>query len=170
MAADVIVVLGAALTPDGEPTPALRRRVAHGVRLFHESAAGVLLLSGGPTRHPRPEAAVMRALALDGGVPEGCIVVEDASVRTLHNATNTARILRERGWRRALLVTDSFHMPRALMTFRGFGVAARGSAVPGAWRREPLKALATAGREAVALLWYVWLIAREKARDGRRAR
>ena len=168
MASDVIVVLGAALTPDGEATPALRRRVAHGARLFHEGAAGDLLLSGGPTRHPRPEAAVMRTLALDGGVPEECIVVEDRSVRTLHNAIYTAQVMRDHGWRRALLVTDSFHMPRALMTFRSFGVAVRGSAVPGVWRREPFKALSAAGREAVALLWYVWLIAREKAR--RRAR
>jgi uncharacterized SAM-binding protein YcdF (DUF218 family) len=163
MAIDVIVVLGAALTPDGEATPALRRRVAHGVRLYHEGAAGVLLLSGGPTRHPLPEAMAMRTLALDGGVPEGCIVVEDKSVRTLHNASYTARIMRQRGWRRALVVTDSFHMPRALLTFRGFGVAVTAATVPGVWRRHPIKALGAAAREAVALIWYIWLIVRERA-------
>ena len=70
---------------------------------------------GGPTRHPRPEAHVMRDLAIAAGVSPGRIVVEDRSLRTLENAAFACTILQDRGWREVIIVTDGFHMPRSLL-------------------------------------------------------
>ena len=69
--ADVIVVLGSKLSPDGGPTPSLKRRVAQAVRLFSKGRAENLLLSGGVHDHPTPEAEVMAAMARDAGIGAG---------------------------------------------------------------------------------------------------
>ncbi|MEK9723343.1 MAG: ElyC/SanA/YdcF family protein, partial [Rhodospirillaceae bacterium] len=59
------------------------------------------------------------------------------------------------GWRRVLLVTDDFHMPRALMCFQGLGMDAAGDAVPAALS---VRTLAARFREVFARLHYARLI------------
>ena len=120
---DVIVILGAGLGP------ALRRRVAHGARLFHEGKAEQVIVTGGAIGSRPTEAEVMRALALKHGVPDERIIIEDKATRTLENALHTVRIMEDRGWARALVVSDPFHLPRALFLFRRLGIAASGAAV-----------------------------------------
>ncbi len=125
---DVIVVLGAAVGVGGGPSAALRRRVAEGVRRLEAGAAPVLLLSGGKGgggggRRPS-EAEVMRDLALAAGVAEERLVLETESRSTLENARCSARIMRARGWTKALVVTDAVHLPRALLAFRARGIEA----------------------------------------------
>ncbi len=126
---DVIVILGAALGPDGGAGPALRRRVAHGARLFQEGKAEQVIVTGGAIGSPPTEAEVMRGLALEHGVPEERIIVEDKATRTLENAVHTARIMADRSWVRALVVSDPYHLPRTLFLFRRLGIAASGAAV-----------------------------------------
>jgi len=56
------------------------------------------------------------------GIAPDRLIIEDRSRNTRENAVESARILRERGWPRALLVTSAFHMPRALGCFRAVGL------------------------------------------------
>ncbi len=165
---DVIVVLGAAVGAGGGPGAALRRRVAEGVRRLAAGAAPVLLLSGGKGGGKGggvpAEAEVMRDLALAAGVaagvPEERLVLETESRSTLENARCSARIMRARGWRRALVVTDAVHLPRALMAFRALGIEAKGAAVTGGARDQPLWTWPYhLAHEALAILWYAALIA-----------
>jgi uncharacterized SAM-binding protein YcdF (DUF218 family) len=101
------------------------------VRLFAAGAAPLLLLSGGG-RDAEPEAAAMRALALAAGVPEAAIVIEPRSRDTLGNARECALLLKARGLRRVVLVSDRAHLPRAALLFRlaGLEVVARSAALP----------------------------------------
>lgn len=115
---DVIVVLGAAQMPDGAPGPVIERRMAEGVRLWHAGRAPYLLLSGGRTVSDVPEAETMAALARAGGVADGAILIEDRSTRTVENAAFCIKMIKGRGWKRTLLVTDDFHMARAGYCFR----------------------------------------------------
>jgi uncharacterized SAM-binding protein YcdF (DUF218 family) len=136
---DAIAVLGAALNPDGSPTPALIRRVEHGVARFGQGCAPRILFVGGygpPTRPrpPRTEARVMAELARSRGVPADAVVLEEVSTRTLENAACTAQMMRRAGWSRVLVVTDAFHLPRALLCFRWAGARCCGSAV---WTWRP---------------------------------
>ncbi len=165
---DVIVVLGAAVGVGGGPSAALRRRVAEGVRRLEAGAAPVLLLSGGKGSAKGggkggsvpSEAEVMRDLVLAAGVPQDRLVVETDSRSTLENARCSARIMRARGWTKALVVTDAVHLPRALLAFRALGIEAKGAAVAGGARAEPVWAWPYhLAREALAFLWYGALIA-----------
>ncbi len=175
---DVIVVLGAAVGVGGGPSAALRRRVAEGVRRLETGAAPVLLLSGGKGGGPgggkgggtgggRPaEAEVMRDLVLASGLASGVaagvaearLVLETESRSTLENARCSARIMRARGWAKALVVTDAVHLPRALMAFRALGIEAKGAAVAGGAHDQPVWTWPVhLAREAFAVLWYAAL-------------
>lgn len=162
-AADAAVVLGAAVWAGGQASPTLARRALHGVALLHSGGARHLLLTGGVGRHPPSEASVMRALALRAGVPAARIVVDETSTTTLESARACAAIIAARGWRRVLVVTDRYHLPRALLAFRRFGVTAQGSPPPesrgdtASWKQVLLSL-----RELVAIPWYVVRLTVEK--------
>lgn len=164
---DAIVVLGAALHPDGSPTPALARRVHHGIQLFRGGRAERLIMVGGYGRAVPPppvsEARAMRDLALAERIPPECIVMEEVSSRTLENAILTKRLMQVNGWRTALLVTDSFHMRRALYTFRRFEITVEGSAAARRAEDSWLHWYGAHVREAAALAAYAWLFASGRA-------
>jgi uncharacterized SAM-binding protein YcdF (DUF218 family) len=105
----------------------LTRRLDQGIRLFRAGAAPLLLLSGGGTG-PVPEAEIMPRMALARGVPEAALLVEPGSSDTVENARETARLLRPRGARLVLLVSDRVHLPRAALLFRLAGLRIAGCA------------------------------------------
>jgi uncharacterized SAM-binding protein YcdF (DUF218 family) len=126
-AADAIVVLGCRVAPDGSASAALRRRLDRGIRLFEDGAAPLLVLSGGGVG-PVPEAEIMRRMAVARGVPDTALLLEPGSRDTLENAHETARLLRSRGVRSVLLVSDRTHLPRAALLFRLAGLRVAGRA------------------------------------------
>lgn len=151
---DAAIVLGCPPRPDGTPSAAQLRRVRIAVALARDGRAGHLLMTGGAVAHPTPEAVMMRELALGSGLASERVVIEDRAVNTIDNARRSAVIIAERGWRRLALVSDAYHLPRALYVFRRAGLGVVG--VP-AWREgapRPDWALAWL-REAVALPWTV---------------
>jgi uncharacterized SAM-binding protein YcdF (DUF218 family) len=162
---EVIIVLGAAVWPEAQPSPALRRRVAHAVQAFHTGKGRRLLMTGGVGKYPPAEAHVMRQLAVDAGVPEACILIEDQATSTFQSARQCAAILRQHGWSTALIVTDRYHLPRALLVFRSCGLEAYGHAPPGhRYSRKRWKRWYYRGREVCALVWYVCLVVGVKIR------
>jgi uncharacterized SAM-binding protein YcdF (DUF218 family) len=140
---DAVIVLGAAMAAPGVPGPALIRRLEHGVETFFSRKAGHLLVSGGVVGPPPAEAHMMRDMARARGVPEDCILVEDAARNTFENALYAGRILRCHGLADVIVVTDGFHLPRALYVFRRLGLQVSGEGVPrpsGMSRRAWLRA------------------------------
>jgi len=151
---DVAIVLGAPSRPDGTPSPAQRRRVRAAVALAESGRAGHLLMSGGPVTDARAEAVTMRDLALAQGIAADRVTIEDRSLNTIGNARLSAPIIVWHGWRRLAVVTDVFHLPRAIYVFRRHGLPAIGiPAYPEDWPRSEwwLAWL----REAAALPWTV---------------
>lgn len=116
------IVLGAKVMDDGTPSPALARRVAHAVALAQAGRVANLLMSGGPVSHPTPEAHVMRDLAVAAGIDAHRVHAEDRSRNTIDNARLSAPLIAAQGWTRLLLVTDSFHLPRARLIFGAHGM------------------------------------------------
>jgi uncharacterized SAM-binding protein YcdF (DUF218 family) len=81
-------------------------------------------------RAGRTEAAVMRELLLGAGVPASRIILEDRARTTLENFACSGPILRRLGAGRVLLVTDAWHMTRALLLARRHGLLPEPSPVP----------------------------------------
>src|SRR5215471_3477552 len=142
--ADAIVVLGC------RGSAALTRRLDRGIQLYQVGAAPLLVLSGG-NPGPIAEAEFMRRAALARGVPESALLVEPASRNTLENARETARLLRLKGLRRVVLVSDLLHLPRARLLFRFTGLEVVGLAA--ASPLSPKWQVRAAIREIAALPW-----------------
>ena len=158
--ADAVVVLGAKVAASGVAGAAIRRRVAHAVRVAADRRIEVLVLSGGNAGPGPSEAAVMRELVLASGIADERIVIEEHSRNTFENGVYTHRIMRDRGWRRLMIVTDGWHMRRALYVFRRLGMDAGGDPVPRppdvsrlAWAR----AHAGDGAALVRSAWLFWI-------------
>ena len=119
--ADAIVVLGGgvAAATDVVPYPELYAsadRAIMAVRLFRAGKAPIVIPTGGGA--PKAEKPLLESL----GVPESSIVCEDEARDTAENASKTLAILRQRGCKRALVVTSAWHLPRAMMLFRAEGI------------------------------------------------
>jgi uncharacterized SAM-binding protein YcdF (DUF218 family) len=167
MTADAIVVLGCRLPEDGRPGAALERRVAAGVALLASGEAPRLVLSGGGAG-PRPEAEIMRELALVYGAPEAALLLEPRSRDTIENAFCSATLLRRQGLLRVIVVTDRYHLLRARLLFRYAGLeVVRAAAPPAQLARDWPMWL----REAIALPHSLALVAlRRYSRRAFRAR
>lgn len=114
--ADVIIVLGAGET-------GTQRRAQRAAQLYQDGIAPFVLCSGG-YRGPdgRREAEVCADLVRTADVPASAIVLEPRSRTTEQNARYAAEILRARGWRDAIVVSDGFHLLRARWLFSREGV------------------------------------------------
>jgi len=122
-AAAAIVVLGAKVLDSGRPSPALERRVEAAAELFKQRLAPLIIFSGGAFGALPSEAKVAQQLALQLDVPPQACLLEAESHTTAENARFTAQILRARGIQQVLLVSDDFHLLRAVLLFRREGVA-----------------------------------------------
>jgi uncharacterized SAM-binding protein YcdF (DUF218 family) len=153
--ADVIVVLGARVWPSGRPSDALARRTLHAVKLYQEGLAAAIICSGGLGTHPPTEAQAAARLAMDQGVPSEAIVLEDKGHSTEESAFFVSEIMHARGWQRAIVVSDAYHLWRANLLFGQAGVEAYPS--PAHDERYPLRRRVyfyQLGREVVAVAWY----------------
>lgn len=147
---DAIIVLGAQVLASGRPSPSLRRRLEHGVAVWRETGAAMLVPSGGLGEAPISEAEAMRRMAVALGVPDDRIVLEDRSTSTLEHAVELARLADRLGWGRLLLVTDRYHLPRALFLFRRLGLEVGGDPVHGRGEGSRRRWVAGALREIPA--------------------
>ena len=155
VAYDVIVVLGAAVWPGEQPSPALQRRILHAVDLLQRGYAAYLLVTGGMGKYPPAEAVVMQRLAVARGVPPQQVLCEAQATSTFESAVRCGAMLRQRGWSRVLVVTDRYHLPRALLAFWSCGLRAAGSAAPGKPARRLRRRWYYYLREGLALPWYL---------------
>jgi SanA protein len=121
--ADAALVLGAGVWPGGRSTPALRERLLAGAELMRAGRVPRLVLSGGPE-----EVAVMRAELLDLGVDPQTLVSDPAGMSTLASVQNAAARL---GLRSVTVVTQRFHIARALWLARSRGLRAHGLVADG---------------------------------------
>ena len=121
-AASAIVVLGAAQYV-GRPSPVLRARLDHAIRLHRRGVAPYLVFTGGiGTGDTTSEAEVSRAYALRRGVPDSAILVETEGRDTRESLESVAGIMRRRRLSTAVLVSDPFHMARLRILATQLGI------------------------------------------------
>ncbi len=115
------IVFGAGLWRNGRPTPVLYDRIATAAALYHAGKVEHLLMSGdGLTNR---ETLAMRQAALELGVPDSALLLDEAGLDTYATCYRAKTLF---GIERALLVTQNFHLPRALFICDGLGLQATG--------------------------------------------
>lgn len=160
-AAGAIVVLGGGIEDSRTLSQVSLRRTIHGIRLYRQGLAPVMIFSGGNAGQEAAEGALMASLAAELGVPSGAIWVEAGSNDTWTEALEVARLVQPRGIRKILLVTDPFHMKRARASFEraGFQVLLASSETAAASIKKPearLDVMRQVCQEAIARLYY-WI-------------
>jgi vancomycin permeability regulator SanA len=119
----VAIVFGAGVRADGSLTSALADRVDTAVELYHAGKVQKLLMSGDNSRPGYDEPTAMKGYALSRGVPASAIELDFAGY---HTHRTCARARRTFGVSEALLVTQGYHLPRALYLCRAVGIDAVG--------------------------------------------
>lgn len=146
------IVFGAGLQRDSSPTPILRDRVAAAAELYFTGKVEKLLMSGDNRFIYYNEPEAMRQYALQLGVPSEAIVLDYAGRRTYDTCYRAKAIF---GLAEVILVTQSFHLPRALYTCNRLGLDAIG--IPA--DLQPYRKIATLvwnTRELLATLAALW--------------
>ncbi|MDG6105058.1 YdcF family protein [Dactylosporangium aurantiacum] len=121
--APVALVLGAQVYADGTPSPFLEARLDLARRLLEAGKVKVLLVSGDNMRHEYDEPTAMRAWLMAHGVPDRKIVRDYAGFDTYDSCARAKRVF---GVTRVTVVTQTFHLPRAVMLCRRIGLDAAG--------------------------------------------
>lgn len=110
--ASAIAVFGAA-EYDGRPSPVLRARLDHGLALYQQKIAPLIItLGGGDPADRHSEGGVGRAYLMAHGVPDSAIIAETESTDTEQSARRLAVIARANHLRSIVVVSDGTHLFR----------------------------------------------------------
>lgn len=121
--AEVALVLGAGLDPAGGPGPLLAGRLDVAVELYRRSRVRAVLVSGDNSRTEYDEPTTMRDYLLEHGIPEDKIVLDYAGFDTWDSCVRAKKIF---GANSAIVVSQDFHVARAVALCRHAGLDAQG--------------------------------------------
>jgi len=150
--ADVAIVFGNTVNPDGTPSPRLVARLDAAAHLHRSRTVRTWFVSGGIGREGHDESRVMRDWLVAHGVPDSAIVRDSLGLDSHLTAVHAAAWMHAHGVRRANVVTQYFHVARATLACRRAGIEVVGARVPRWYEPRDLYSLA---REVVAVPAYV---------------
>lgn len=120
---DVAIVFGARVLSDGRLSTMLYDRVDTAVDLYLDGKVDLILMTGDGHEPPYNEPEAMRDFAIQRGVPEEAIIMDTAGLRTYDSCYRAHDIYQID---RAILVTQAFHLDRALFLCDTVGIEAVG--------------------------------------------
>lgn len=152
--ADVILVLGAAQY-GGDPSPTFRGRLDHALLLYTEDRADrIVVLGGGQPGDVSTEGEAGRAYLLEHGVPAEAVLASPHGSTTFESLRAASRVLRDRGWETAFLVSDPWHNLRVKRMASDMGIEGYASATWRSAAKTEEKRLEGYVRETLAYLFY----------------
>lgn len=128
--ADVIIVLGAA-EYRGNPSPVLRARLDHALKLYRDGLAPYLMTTGGAGGDPDfTEGEVGRAYLTQRGVPSESILVEPEGQTTAQSLGAATEIMHRMRMHSCVVVSDGYHIFRVKRILQNRGLLVYGSPRP----------------------------------------
>ncbi len=150
----VAIVLGAQVRKDGSLSAVLYDRVTASVDLYKHGKIKKILMTGDNGRVNYDEVTAMKNTAVAQGIPAGDIILDYAGFSTYESCYRAKAIF---GVSEAIIVTQNYHLPRAIYTCRALGIKSYGYGQPDwsryanfMWRAQPRELLAQ-----VKMLWQV---------------
>ena len=122
---DCIIVLGCQVKANGVPSDMLRDRLTRGIELYTLGAAPKLLMSGDHGRVEYDEVGTMKQYAIDAGIPSTDIFKDHAGFSTYETVYRAKEVFDAR---RVIIVTQEYHLYRALYIAEKLGLEAYGVA------------------------------------------
>lgn len=122
---DCILVLGCQVKSDGTPSHMLEDRLKRGVELYNAGASDRLLMSGDHGQTEYDEVGHMKKYAVDAGVESQAVFMDHAGFSTYESIYRAKEIF---GVERILIVTQEYHLYRAIYIAKSFGLEAWGVA------------------------------------------
>ncbi len=121
--ADCIVILGCKVKEDGQPSDMLRDRLQRGIELYRLGAAPKIIMSGDHGRKNYNEVGTMKQYAVEAGVPSSDVFMDHAGFSTYETVYRAKEIF---GAKRVIIVTQKYHLYRALYIAKSLGLDAVG--------------------------------------------
>jgi len=121
--APIAIVLGASVKLNGDPSPALQDRLETGYQLYEAGRVEKILITGDDGLYHIDEIHSMRRTLENLGVPEKDILEDGHGYRTYESCRRAVRVF---GIDRAIIVTQRFHLSRALYLCNRLGIVATG--------------------------------------------
>ena len=148
----VVIVFGAGLNPEGHPMPFLAHRLDMAVELYRDETADKLLMTGDDSRADYDEVTAMKSYVVERGVDPQDVTLDHAGFDTYDSCYRAKAIF---GLQEAILITQDYHLPRAVYTCRSLGVEAVGVG-PSEWGEWPRQMVGFQARELFADWKAIW--------------
>lgn len=150
--ADVAIVLGNTVNPDGTLSPRLEARMLAALELYERNWVRYILVTGATGEEGLNEAEVMQSWLLAKGVAPSAILVDRDGTNTRESAVHAAVLVRRANAKTAVVVTSYYHLARARLAAEAAGVDVVGTKPATLiWESREVYAI---GREIVALYQY----------------
>ncbi|MBE9121726.1 YdcF family protein [Tychonema sp. LEGE 07199] len=149
----IAIVFGAGIWEDGTPTPMLADRVQAAVDLYKTGRVRQILMTGDNSSPDYNEVKAMQEYAQAQGVPLNNITLDYAGLSTYESCYRAKEIF---GITQAVLVTQNFHIARAVYTCRQLGVQAIGLGTPDWGKFRQSSMIRYSFREFLAVLKALW--------------
>ena len=120
---DCILILGAGVRPDGKPSHMLEDRLIAGIALYKAGVSDKIIMSGDHGSENYDEVNTMRSYALESGVDSKDIFMDHAGFNTYDSIIRAVKIF---GAKKILIVTQEYHLYRAIYIAESFGMEASG--------------------------------------------
>ena len=121
--ADCILVLGAGVRSDGSPSLLLSDRMARGIELYQVGVSDRILMSGDHGKKDYNEVQAMKDTAVAAGIPSSCVFMDHAGFSTYDSMYRAKEVFCAS---RIVIVTQEYHLPRAVYIARKLGLEAYG--------------------------------------------
>lgn len=120
---EVLLVLGASVKPDKEMSDVFRDRVDTAIKLYNNGVGNQILVSGDSNDDYYDEPGAAEKYLLKAGIPAGDIILDGDGFDTFHSLHRAKEV---HGLSKVIIVTQNFHLPRALYIARSLGMESYG--------------------------------------------
>lgn len=125
--ADAAIILGTAVWDD-EPSPVFKERINHAILLHKMDSVEYLIFTGGIGEGKKySEAEIGKKYAMENGIPENKIFIEEKSTITDENLKYAKEIIEQNKFSKVLIVSDPLHMKRAMLMAKNHNLNAYSS-------------------------------------------
>lgn len=150
--ADLIVVLGSKVSPDGDPSLGLSARLNKAIDIYNEGYAPKILVSGGTGKEGYDESLAMANYLIKRGIPSKSIIRDAEGNNTRATANHTYQYMQQNQLSSVIIVSQYYHIARIKLAFKKLGIKKIGYGSP---LYSSIRDLYAVPREIIAYPIYV---------------